>query len=247
GTMNGINIYRKDKQSFVSHSSDISDAFSLNDNSVRVLYTDYQGTMWVGTNFGGLNYYNKNLYNFRLYKADGRKGSISGNLISAVALEEDGTLWVGTERDGLTVKRAGKKDFEKLPLRSHTVKSIYITPRYILAGTFDAGLARIDRKNPMDIRYYNTKGENGITLSQNYIGVINADSAGRIWVGTGNLGVDIISSDFSSVQRLNESSSQKLSNNYIKSILISHTDDVWIGTALGLNRIDKNWQNLQTF
>ena len=247
GTMNGINIYHPQEQSFAAYGQEISDTFSLNDNSVRVLYPDYQGTMWVGTNFGGINYYNKSLYNFTFHRADGRQGSLSGNLISAIAVEEDGTLWVGTERDGLNVRRAGKNGFEKIPLRSHTVKSIYMTQRYILVGTFDAGLARIDRTKPTDIRYYNTKGENGIALSQNYIGFINQDTDGKIWLGTGNSGIDIVSSDFMTVERLNEHSSQKLTNDYIKSILISHDGDTWIGTALGLNRMDIQEQKLQTF
>lgn len=238
GTMDGIDIYRRDKSIFTSHRLDLSDSFSLNDNSVRILYPDYQGTMWVGTNFGGLNYYNKSLYNFKLERADGRKGGLSGNLISAIAIDEDGTWWVGTERDGLNVKYPGSNSFERLSLRSHTIKSIFITRKYILVGTFDAGLARINRANLTDIQYYNTNGENGITLSQNYIGAIHEDLQGRIWLGTGQSGVDVISPDFGFVRTLDETSYPQLTNSYIKSILTSSYSEVWIGTAQGLNRID---------
>lgn len=242
GTMDGVNIYHPKTHTFEKYNLDYTDPFSLSDNSIRVLYPDYQGTMWVGTNFGGLNYYNKSLYNFRLEVADGRPGSISGHLVSAIAVEEDGTLWVGTERDGLNLRRAGSDQFEKLPLRSHTVKTICITPKYILVGTYDAGLLRINRKDHSDRKYYNNEGENGIRLSQNYIGYISVDHQGNIWVGTGNSGIDIVSPNFTQTWQLNNHSTPKLTNNYIKAILCTQSGDIWVATASGLYCLDENKQ-----
>lgn len=240
GTMEGLDFRAASNTSFRHIKSDLTNSFSLSDNSVKTIYVDQQNIVWIGTNFGGVNYYNPSVYNFSVDAADGKTHHLSGNLVSAIAVDDEGNTWVGTERDGLNIKKKGEDAYQKIPLRSNTIKSILIDDGFTYVGTFGAGLARINRKNTSDITYYDTSGKNGITLKQNYISAIGKDSFDNIWVGTGNSGVQILKNNLSEAIDINEQSSIPISNNYIKGILITKKGEVWIGTALGVNILRAN-------
>lgn len=237
GTMDGGSLLQPDGHILQQIRSSASHPFSINDNSIKTIYIDRQGIVWMGTNFGGINYHHAAAYPFRVDLADGHYKHLSGNLVSAIAIDSDGNTWVGTERDGLNLRRKGSEEYQKIPLRSNTIKCILTDEKYTYVGTFGAGLARINRRNIKDIIYYNSSGENGLTLLQNYIGSISQDQRGQMWIGTGNRGVQRISSQFTEAMQPRVAFTKNTANNYVKDILVTRTGMVFIGTAQGLGRL----------
>ncbi|TYR36968.1 response regulator [Sphingobacterium phlebotomi] len=235
GTMNGIDILWKGHTKFQQLQFGPAAPFGLSDNSIKMIYRDNQQIMWIGTNFGGVNYYHPAVFNFTVDAADGLPHHLSGNLISALSNDSDGNIWVGTEREGLNVRKKGDENFVRIPLRSHTVKSIFADNQFVYVGTFDAGLAVINRKDVQDIIYLDTSSRNGWRLRQNYISSVAKDEDGNIWIGTGSNGVDIIRKGFSSIAHLDERTKLAISNNYIKYIHVGNHNQIWIATARGLN------------
>lgn len=235
GTMNGIDVLWRGQTKFQQVQFGPTNPFGLSDNSIKTIYRDNQQIMWIGTNFGGVNYYHPAVLNFTVDAADGLPAHLSGNLVSAISNDMDGNIWVGTEREGLHVRKKGEKGYLRIPLRSHTVKSILADNEFVYVGTFDAGLAVINRKDFQDITYLDTSGRNGPRLRQNYISSAEKDKDGNIWVGTGSNGVDIIRKDFSSIVHLDEKTKPGISNNYIKHIHVGHNNQIWIATARGFN------------
>ncbi|MDR2274816.1 MAG: response regulator [Sphingobacterium sp.] len=237
GTMEGANRLLPDGRSIAQIKSMASNPFSINDNSIKTIYIDRQGIVWMGTNFGGINYHHPSVYPFHIDLADGNFKHLSGNLVSTIAIDLDGNTWVGTERDGLNIRKKGSEVYHKIALRSNTIKCLLTDDNYVYVGTFGAGLARINRQNSKDIRYYNITGENGITLLQNYISSISRDKLGNIWIGTGNKGVQVINSQFTRAIQPATTFTKDIANDYIKDILASRNGRVYIGTAQGLAQL----------
>jgi Signal transduction histidine kinase len=237
GTMEGGNLLQPDGTQIQQIRSSAHNPFSINDNSIKTIYIDRQGIVWMGTNFGGINYHHPSLYPFKVDLADGNFKHLSGNLVSAIAVDDDENTWVGTERDGLNVRKKGSDVYQKIELRSNTIKCLLTDDRYIYVGTFGAGLARISRQNTKDIRYYNITGENGITLLQNYISSITRDRFGNIWIGTGNKGLQMINNLSNHAIQPTSAFTKNIANNYVKHILASRNGSLFIGTAQGLGQL----------
>ncbi|WP_293953945.1 MULTISPECIES: hybrid sensor histidine kinase/response regulator transcription factor [unclassified Sphingobacterium] len=239
GTMDGGSLLQPDGHILQQIRSSANHPFSINDNSIKTIYIDKQGIVWMGTNFGGINYHHAAAYPFRVDLADGHYKHLSGNLVSAIAMDSDGNTWVGTERDGLNLRRKGSEEYQKIRLRSNTIKCILTDKKYIYVGTFGAGLARINRRNIKDIIYYNSSGENGLTLLQNYIGSITQDEHGQLWIGTGNRGVQRINSQFNEAMQPHVAFTKNAANNYVKDVLVTKAGTVFIGTAQGLGELQQ--------
>ena len=57
GTINGLNIYDEDTDSFSTYTNIPEVSGSLSHTSILDIFADAQGGMWLGTYFGGVNYY----------------------------------------------------------------------------------------------------------------------------------------------------------------------------------------------
>ncbi|WP_312192798.1 two-component regulator propeller domain-containing protein [Sphingobacterium sp.] len=243
GTMEGGNLLQPNGNPIQQIKTSANNPFSINDNSIKTIYIDRQGIVWMGTNFGGINYHHPSAYPFRVDLADGDFRHLSGNLVSAIAVDDAENTWVGTERDGLNLRKKGSNVYQKIALRSNTIKCLLTDDNYIYVGTFGAGLARISRQNTNYIRYYNITGENGITLLQNYISSITQDKLGNLWIGTGNKGLQMINNEFTQAIQPTSTFTKNTGNNYVKDILASRSGNLLIGTAQGLGQLQDTTGN----
>ena len=96
GTFNGLFFLDKNTGQVTPTNSAIGQKGELSHFSIRSLYKDHQGTLWVGTNSGGVNYYSvyNNRFNFIL------PSQFSG-LIGMGREDPKGRLWFATEGGGL--------------------------------------------------------------------------------------------------------------------------------------------------
>jgi signal transduction histidine kinase/ligand-binding sensor domain-containing protein len=97
GSREGLFLY--DGHTFTLFDRDVRDPDSLADNSVRTLFEDREGRLWIGTNTGGLEHLDRATWKFRHHRHDPQDAeSLSHNSVYAVVQDRDGALWVGTQQ-----------------------------------------------------------------------------------------------------------------------------------------------------
>ena len=73
------------------------DPNSLSDDSVRVVFRDRAGILWVGTAFGGLDRLDPAQDTFTHYRHEpGNERSLSNNAVTCIYQDRSGALWIGT-------------------------------------------------------------------------------------------------------------------------------------------------------
>lgn len=82
---------------------------SLSQNSVRSIFMDSQGGMWLGTYWGGLNYYHPLCNRFQHIKHVPFANSISDNVVSCIVEDNAKNLWIGTNGGGLNFYDSASK------------------------------------------------------------------------------------------------------------------------------------------
>jgi ligand-binding sensor domain-containing protein len=71
---------------------------SISDNSVRSLYADRDGSIWIGTFHGGINIYSPLSGQFRHIA---QEGQLHFKVAGALLTDTNNNLWIGTEGNGL--------------------------------------------------------------------------------------------------------------------------------------------------
>jgi len=129
---------------------------SLSQASVRCLYADAQGGMWVGTYFGGINYYHPGKHRFSYLRMIPGQNTIHNNIIGCIVEDAKCNLWIGTN-DGISYYDAVKQRYETITsadgLASNDIKDIYVDPHNGTAfvGSQLGGLAII-RQHPRRVK-----------------------------------------------------------------------------------------------
>ena len=126
GTLDGLNKFNREDESFTSYRFNPDDPNSISSDSVHTVYEDKSGRLWVGT-FGGLNLFNRENEKFtRFYFIDSKskavssiqpnQNSISINSIMDDPLSED--LLLGTSLEGLWRFNVNKKQLSRYELNA---------------------------------------------------------------------------------------------------------------------------------
>ena len=90
-------LYRYDGYSLKSYRHDPDDPNSLSDDTIRVVYKDRDGILWIGSNFGGLDRLDPTEDTFKHYRHDAADNrSLSDNSVGCIYQDRSGVLWVGT-------------------------------------------------------------------------------------------------------------------------------------------------------
>ena len=257
GTMDGLHVYHPFTDSFAVYRQDPDNSKSINDNSIKDIYEDNNGSIWLGTNFGGVNVAHKNTLVFDLFKNNSYTShSISGNLISVMAKDNQGNLWVGTEGRGLNRYHPRTGSFHRYVYKaksshsigSNTVKSIYVDKNNnIWVGLFEGGLELYDPQTDGFI-HFRPNASDPHALNHGYISAIDGDADGKIWIGTSNKGLNIFDPITRVFSHINTSTvGRGLTSDYIRDILIDSKGNVWVATVLGINLLKKGETRFVSF
>ena len=216
----------------------------LSQSVVNVLLQDRMGILWIGTE-DGLNRYDG--YGFKVFKPDAdNPSSISDRWITSLAEDPSGYLWVGTRLGGINRYEAATGNFtrfvndESQPrgLGSNMISALLADENGMWIGTED-GLDFYDYKAGVFIHYRAIVG-NLNSLSSNSISALYKDSAGILWIGTSNAGLNAFNLENKSFQvfRSDEEDPSSLSHNRVLSIAEDRSGVLWVGTSSGLNRFE---------
>ena len=240
---------------FAHYRHDPNDPHSLSCDSVRSIYEDRSGVLWIGTLGGGLSKYNRTADQFTLYQrsptlpADvSDPHSLSDNIVWSIYEDRSGLLWIGTFGGGLneldrnsdtwTVYQHDPAD--STSLSSNDVRVIYEDRTGILwVGTNYGGLDRFDPHTGTFTHYQHDPHDPG-SLSDNDVFAIYEDRLGRLWIGTWNGGLnrlDRATGTFVHYQHDADDPSS-LSDDCVRAIFEDRAGVLWVGTRGGINLWD---------
>jgi len=248
GTMNGLNIEELTSGRIHQIHKDISSTSNLSDNSIKDIFEDKDGSIWLGTNFGGVSVLHPTKFYFKTYRSNPYMNSISGDLISQLRVDRQDNLWIGTEGEGLDYWNRQTDRFSSISreygqLRSPTVKSIWTEDKRVWVGLFDGGIDVLRQDGSLDQSLHHASS----ALNQGYISSIQRHPDGTYWIGTASNGINVYNRSGQRFAYINDTSKIRLSNNYIKDILIDRQGNVWVGTVKGLNVLWKNSSQFELY
>ncbi|MCP5103303.1 MAG: helix-turn-helix domain-containing protein, partial [bacterium] len=180
GTNKGLTLYEPGGENFTTYT--VKDG--LASDSIRVLYEDHSGALWIGTYGGGLNRFNKNDKTFRTFSTG---HGLSNNFVLSITEDKDHNLWVGTNKGLNLVKENTIKSYTKKDgLSDHTIYDIYADSRGVLWIATNGG--GLNRFNEGQFSHYTTEAG----LLSNVIYRIIRDNKGNLWMSS-NKGIFSVS------------------------------------------------------
>jgi len=253
----GLDRLDLDTERFAHYRHDPDDPFSLSHSSVLDLYADQSGTLWVGTGGGGLSRLDVQLEDgqdarFVRYQPDPNDPySLNHNQIKEMYADPSGLLWLATVGGGVNLVDLDRKPFthyysnpgDPNSLSSNDISEIYEDRQGVLwLGTGGGGLNRLDRQT-MQYTHYAPDPDDPHSLSDNLVRAIIEDGDGMLWLATrGGLNrFDPQAEQFTVYHPdpvTGTAAPSGLLSDSIWSIYLDSQNILWIGTSLGLNRLD---------
>lgn len=181
GTFTGLYILDADRKNMVFHDDATASGGALSHSSVRRMFADRQGGVWLGTYYGGLNYYHPQLNQFTtLSKHNSGSLSISGNVAGPMAEDVKGNIWIGTNDGALNIYDPRTREFRKYTRReglgSDDIKAIYIDEprRRAYIGTHIGGLSVMDLSSGAITAHRN--------IAQSVYDILPALDGSKLWL-----------------------------------------------------------------
>ncbi|MBQ9230434.1 MAG: hypothetical protein IJ190_04540 [Prevotella sp.] len=199
--------------------NDRRDESTISDNTVRMIYPDQLGRMWLGTYMNGISYYAESSSNFRNLEI--------GN-INTICVDKEGYYWLGTNDAGII--RLNPKTEETIVydksnsgIGSNTmVGSLAARDGSVWFGTYEGGLIHIKNGHVINYRATGKPGE----LSNDNVWTIYEDQWGYIWIGTLGSGVQRIDPRTGKMDEPISTKNSVLPSDYISTI--TRTQKGWM-------------------
>lgn len=220
----------------------------LENSSIKDIYQDDQGSVWVGTMYQGVFAINPMALSFGSYQHKARNpSSLSGNVISALLATKSG-IWVGTEGEGLNllnpetgnVTRFLHSSGEASSLSNDFIKALMEDKQGNLwIGTYMGGAEKYIEKENRFVHYRRNE-KDGSTLSSDYISSFLQRKNGQIWVGSSK-GLNLYNQQKDVFEAVDEQKrfGKALLTEYITCLYEDARGRFWIGTTDGVNVYDE--------
>jgi serine phosphatase RsbU (regulator of sigma subunit)/ligand-binding sensor domain-containing protein len=258
GTSAGLDEFDPKTERFKHHQNDPANPNSLSNDDVWSVYEGRSGALWVGTYGGGVNKFSEAKEKFSHYKNDPTNpNSLGHNMVMSICEDHTGTLWVGTGGGGLYQYDAEKERFIRYrhdpanprSLSNDGVAAICEDHTGALWIGTGEGLHQFDRATKQFVRYQHDPTDPH-SLSARGVSAIYEDHAGTLWIGTGAGGLNRFDSDTRLKSNNGKSgrfiryqydaaNAGSLSDNMVFAIIEDPANELWIGTAGGLNKFDR--------
>ena len=219
----------------------------LSQSSVKGIYQDNRGFLWIGT-AEGLNRFDG--FNFEVYKMDkSDSAAISENWITAIYQDKTGTLWIGTDGGGLNKYNNETESFKSYQfsnnnpksLSNNTINCIFEdTNNELWIGT-NNGLNKYNRTTDNFLTIKHNKNQPN-SISGNNITAIYETRNGDFWIGTSDDGICKFNRKLNTSvnYKYNQTNKNGISSNTVWAITEDNTNNsvIWIGTKNGLDKFD---------
>ena len=188
GSRQGLILF--DGYDYTTFQHDPSDPDSITDNTVRTIYEDRDGTLWLGTNTGGLNHFDPATRRFRHYRHDSANPrSLSHDSVYAVLRDRVGRLWVGTQK-GLNRLDPQADGFVRIEaggpqglVNDYVLSLFQDRAGRLWVGTLGGGLHLWDeQRQRFEVFRVGPPGTG--SLCDDRVFTMVEDESGRLWLGT---------------------------------------------------------------
>ncbi len=176
-----IVVDRKDKE-LRQFLNDKHDESTISENTVRFIYRDQLGRMWMGTYMNGVNCYAESSSNFR---------NLDLGNINTICIDKAGNYWLGTNDKGIIcfdprTEEQVVYDKANSGIGSNTmVGSLAARDGSVWFGTYEGGLLHIKNGQVTNYRVTGQKTD----LANNNVWTVCEDQWGYIWIGTLGSGI----------------------------------------------------------
>jgi len=261
----GINKYVYYTNRFRHFRHDPFDLNSLSSDNIGSLYKDRNGYLWIGTLGAGLTRYDPDNSEFHHFTFDSEDPDrLNANIVTSMIEDSLGSLWVGTYEGLFQISESG--------IRKHLIGTSKNQPREnnlfiqsllpdhsggIWIGTGGKGLYRLtnlDSSKTSYQRYRHDPSDSQSICHDNILTLFESRDK-VIWVGTYN-GLNRVTIEMDKNQNETRTFTQyqfelndkeSISNNKIYSICEDKDGFLWIGTAFGLNKFDRNSEKFKRY
>lgn len=204
----------------------------LNNNQIRCIAENDDGTLWIGTSEGLNIYYpDKELFTY-CQRHNNIAGSLSYNIINCIYKDKHSSVWLGTHGGGIDLHTALSEQFQRIdpqieaghnygfigPLVEHKNK--------LWIGTEGGGLASYDFRTHA-YRHFDLTETDGQDLNSNTIRALCADTNNILWIGTYAAGVQAFNTKN---QQIDNSLYPTLGNIIVNGIFRDSRGNIWIGS-----------------
>jgi signal transduction histidine kinase/ligand-binding sensor domain-containing protein/DNA-binding response OmpR family regulator len=225
----------------------------LSHNTVRSIYSDHAGNLWVGT-YDKLNKLGKGQSTFVSFDLKGNyKPSLKNNLICDIKQDKhsDSLLWIGAET-GLCHFNIFTNDVthyseKNIPFSNEVIKNIYTDQGgHLWLGT-DFGLNVFDPKTKSNTVYFHNP-QQAYSIANNVVWEIVEDKGGVVWFVTSN-GLARLNKfrNYYSYHEVSQDIAGQRIGNQVKSAMMSSKGILWLATLHGILRIDPQTGAQETF
>ncbi|KXX67299.1 hybrid sensor histidine kinase/response regulator transcription factor [Flammeovirga sp. SJP92] len=236
---NNVNILK-------SFTHQIANDKSLTTNSIRSIYKDYTGLLWVGTQGGGLNKYNRRSEQFRHIYKSSINNNISNNTVKSFAVSQSQKLWIGTQRGvnviNLSDFKEGRNNYQKIREIDLAVciKELRVgsTAKMFIGTSNGSGPYWVESssKNDKVDKFKEYKGA---------VFCVEQDEKDVIWLGTYFDGLLRFNPKTKQLTQFNTSTLSNFPSNTVRSLLIDTSENIWVGTDKGLVKISSEEKYLE--
>jgi PAS domain S-box-containing protein len=240
GTASGLQRYDRATGQFATHRHDPADARSLSRNTIRSLYEDAAGQLWVGTYDGGVDVWSRWDAPFHYYTHRGADPSgLAESVVSSFLEDDRGRLWVGTSGGWLHEfePRSGTFRRHRFPgAHAHTAVLSLAQDRRgrIWAGTYRDGLGEFDPERGT-FTVHDPRPDAARASVADSIWAIKEAGDGTLWLGTNTGLVQFDPERRRAVLHHETATPGGLSYTGVRALLHDREGNLWVGTLGGLN------------
>lgn len=275
GTMDGLYSFDRNNETFTPYVYDPENPNSISANTIISLFEDKKNNLWIGTahawesgsfiadRSGLLNKYNKKINQFTHYTRNEDPYYIS--YVSSVAEDQDGTLWFGAMENHGLYRYVNKSNqfiryghFQNNPysMSSNFVTDLFIDKSGIIwIATHQGGVSKYDPNKEKFKHFEHLPGVDN-TLHFDKVKSIIEDSFGKVWIGTWGNKIGFYSLKtglFDKYERYQYyggipiKDTKNLSSPFIRAIIEDNSENIWIGTVIGLNKYNRTTKTYKKY
>ena len=245
GTNNGLVEVDPDRLTMAQHPLGLDETSGNAGKTVRSLHEDRKGQLWVGTN-AGLLLFDRRTGEYRTWASSNDTTGLGSAEIWAFYEQEDGGLWIATKSGLHRLDPATGQDTRYLPDPNDptSISSARVTRLVpdgqgrLYVGTENGGLNILDLRT-RKFTSYRPDSEDDTALNSGSVWSLFLDDQGILWIGTYDGGVNYISPLSQRFAYLRGRRGE-LSNPSVNSVMEDHLGNLWIGTGMGLDRMDQH-------
>ena len=248
----GVNRFRAIPSGFIAYRKRVGDRNTLDQNFVLSVFRDSHDVLWIG-NDGVLNRISPQGA-FTLYRnSRGAANSISDGTVLSTIEDRAGKLWFATYRGGLNSFDPGTGAFTAYRHQPNNPESpasdavirLVIDPEGSIWVATDHALDQFDPRS----KHWKHVPELNEVLGIRHVTTLARDHQGVLWLGTAEAGLvrfDPAARHFD-VYDAGPESAAKLSSNRINAVFQGSGPFLWVGTQLGLDRLDSHTQQVHPY